>query len=56
MSLPTYNIATGIADRTMRKSALINEMEGLVFQTDLKNFGRFPSAENLSFKLTSDTV
>jgi hypothetical protein len=28
-------------------------MRGLVFQTNLKNLGRFPSAENLSFKLTS---
>ena len=53
INLPTYNIATGIAERTIRSTAFVSVREGLVCQTNLKNLGIFPNAENLSFNVTS---
>ena len=45
LSLPTYNMATGIAERTIRNMALEIESTGLVCHTSLKNLGRLLSAE-----------
>ena len=42
-----------MAERTIRIIAVASVREGLVFQTNLKNAGRLPSAENLSFNETS---
>jgi hypothetical protein len=50
INLPTYKMATGMAERIMRRIAFVIVRAGLVSQTSLKKRGRFPNAENLSFK------
>lgn len=51
ISLPTYKMLTGIADRTILISAVATVRAGLVLHTSFKNAGRLPSAENRSLKL-----
>ena len=53
ISLPTYKIATGVADLKMRSTALAIVRDGLVCHTNLKKRGRLPNAENLSLSLIS---
>jgi hypothetical protein len=56
INFPTYKLLTGIAERIIRISAVATVSEGLVFQTSLKKEGRFPSAENRSFKVIFATA
>jgi hypothetical protein len=53
INFPTYKILTGIAERTIRISAVATVSDRLVLQTSLKNDGRLPKAENRSFNETS---
>jgi hypothetical protein len=53
INFPTYKTLTGIAERTIRISAVAIVKDWLVCQTNLKKDGRLPNAENRSFNETS---
>ncbi len=50
INLPTYRIASGVADFIIRNSESTIVIHGLVSQTSLKNRGRFRNAESRSLR------
>jgi hypothetical protein len=46
-------MVTGIAERTIRKTAFVTVRDALVCQTNLKNRGIFPKADTLVFSDSS---
>jgi hypothetical protein len=56
ISFPTYRMATGIAERAIRRRELTIIIPGLVSQTSRKNRGRLPRAFTRSFQLKGRTA
>src|SRR5882757_8035434 len=52
MSLPTYKMATGIADRRIRRMELAIMIRGLVSHTSRKKRGRLRKAASLSRRVS----